>query len=376
MGPILLSVNPYREVGNPLTLTSTREAASSAGCAELGQVVQEAVRMQRESGYPQAVIVSGSSGSGKTFTSMALLRKLFEVAGGCGAPSSSMAASGSGGLPVFPGASALTTGSSATTAGTRCQLETDTFKHLAAAFTVLRSLCASKTAANRESSRVGHFIEVQVSDGALYRTKIHCYFLDHSRVVRPPPTEKNYHIFYQMLAGLSLEERSQLGLEGFTVRDLLYLNMGDTRQDEVADAQRFAEWKANLAVLGIPFMDVLRVFAAILLLGNVEFVAPTTTTTSSSSAARAGQRQQHRDRGEAPDDDDEDDGHEAYDVEVLGQDELNSVASLLGVSSASLLQGLTSRTHMARGQPVRSMSDANLVNRSIHLSIDETFINF
>ena len=33
-----------------------------------------------------------------------------------------------------------------------------------------------------------------------------------------------------MLAGLSQEERSQLGLEGFTVRDLLYLNMGDTRQ--------------------------------------------------------------------------------------------------------------------------------------------------
>lgn len=24
----------------------------------------------------------------------------------------------------------------------------------------------------------GHFIEVQVTDGALYRTKIHCYFLD------------------------------------------------------------------------------------------------------------------------------------------------------------------------------------------------------
>ena len=41
--------------------------------------------------------------------------------------------------------------------------ETDTFKHLAASFTVLRSLCSAKTAINRESSRVGHFIEVQVS---------------------------------------------------------------------------------------------------------------------------------------------------------------------------------------------------------------------
>ena len=53
----------------------------------------------------------------------------------------------------------------------------------------------------------GHFIEVQVTDGALYRTKIHCYFLDQTRVVRPLAREKNYHIFYQMLAGLSADER-------------------------------------------------------------------------------------------------------------------------------------------------------------------------
>ena len=68
----------------------------------------------------------------------------------------------------------------------------------------------------------GHFIEVQVSDGALYRTKIHCYFLDQSRVVRPLPTEKNYHVFYQMMAGLGTNERKELGLAGYTVRDLRY----------------------------------------------------------------------------------------------------------------------------------------------------------
>ena len=59
----------------------------------------------------------------------------------------------------------------------------------------------------------GHFIEVQVSGGALYRTKIHCYFLDQSRVIRLHPTEKNYHIFYQLMAGLNPSERRQLGLQ-------------------------------------------------------------------------------------------------------------------------------------------------------------------
>ena len=37
------------------------------------------------------------------------------------------------------------------------------------------------------------------------------------------------------------------------------------------EAARFADWRANLAVLGIPFMDVVRVLVAILLLGNVSF---------------------------------------------------------------------------------------------------------
>ncbi|XP_003244419.1 unconventional myosin-VIIa-like [Acyrthosiphon pisum] len=92
-------------------------------------------------------------------------------------------------------------------------------KYLAAAFTVLRSLGSVKTSSNSESSRIGHFIEVQVTDGALYRIKIHCYFLDQSRVVHPLPNEKNYHIFYQMLAGLSQEERGmQRPLRGSTLQ--------------------------------------------------------------------------------------------------------------------------------------------------------------
>lgn len=140
VGPIVLSVNPYKDVGNPLTLSSTKESADN--CPELTKVASEALRLQSESGYPQAIIVSGSSGSGKTHASMVLVRQLFNISEGGNHESS------------------------------------DTFKHLSAAFTVLRSLGSAQTATNKESSRVGHFIEVQVTDGALYRTKIHCYFLD------------------------------------------------------------------------------------------------------------------------------------------------------------------------------------------------------
>lgn len=78
-----------------------------------------------------------------------------------------------------------------------------------------------------------------MTDGALYRTKIHCYFLDQTRVIRPLPGEKNYHIFYQMLAGLSAEERGKLNLEGCTPSNLRYLLHGDTKQDTAEDATRY-----------------------------------------------------------------------------------------------------------------------------------------
>ncbi|XP_045464718.1 unconventional myosin-IXb isoform X1 [Harmonia axyridis] len=286
VGPILLCINPYRDVGNPLTLSSTRGLALSA---QLSSVVQEAIRQQSETGYPQAIILSGTSGSGKTHASMLLLRQLFQVAGG--GP------------------------------------ETDAFKHLAAAFTVLRSLGSAKTRANSESSRIGQFIEVQVTDGALYRTKIHCYFLDQTRVIKPLAGEKNYHIFYQMLAGLSNEERAKLNLEGHKPSTLKYLMSGDTRQDLAEDASRFLAWKTCLGILGIPFLDVVRVLAAVLLLGNVQFI----------------------------------DG-KGLEVDVKGESELNAVAGLLGVSGATLFKGLTTRTHNARGQLVKSVCDANMSN--------------
>ena len=101
-------------MGNPITLNSTREAARTA--EDFYRVAQEAIRVQGETGYSQAIILSGACGSGKTYASMVLQRQLFDIAGG--GP------------------------------------ETDAFKHVAAAFSVLRSLGSAKTAANRESSRI------------------------------------------------------------------------------------------------------------------------------------------------------------------------------------------------------------------------------
>ena len=117
MGPILLMANSFNAVGNALTLSSTKSIPSPV---PIQKVVQEALRQQSDTAYPQAIILSGSSGSGKTYASMLVLRQLFEVAGG--------------------------------------GVETDAYKHLMASITVLRSLGTAKTTSNSESSRIvsGH----------------------------------------------------------------------------------------------------------------------------------------------------------------------------------------------------------------------------
>ena len=69
---------------------------------------------------------------------------------------------------------------------------------------------------------------------------------------------------------------------------------------------------------------------------------------------------------------------DSFEVDIIGKEELNVVARLLGISTTLLWQGITTRTHTVRGQPVKSMSDANLVRtNSLFLAFySKTLISF
>ncbi|CAG9087282.1 unnamed protein product [Plutella xylostella] len=55
IGPILVSLNGYTDTSNPLTLSAARAACRP----ELARLVHDAVRHQADTGYPQAIILSG-----------------------------------------------------------------------------------------------------------------------------------------------------------------------------------------------------------------------------------------------------------------------------------------------------------------------------
>lgn len=91
-----------------------------------------------------------------------------------------------------------------------------------------------------------------------------------------------------------------------------YLASPHQRRPDPEDAARFHAWKTCLGILGIPFLDVVRVLGAVLLLGNVQF------TENAAGAA-----------------------------EPAAEAELASAAALLGVPAPALLRGLAERAARA-----------------------------
>ncbi|XP_074539900.1 myosin IEb [Halichoeres trimaculatus] len=239
IGPVLISVNPFKQ----LPYFTDREVELYQGAAQyenpphIYALADNMYRNMMIDCENQCVIISGESGAGKTVAAKFIMSYVSKVSGG----------------------------------GDKVQHVKDIILQ---SNPLLEAFGNAKTVRNNNSSRFGKYFEIQFSrGGAPDGGKISNFLLEKSRVVSQNPGERNFHIYYQLLAGASGEQRENLGVT--TPDYYFYLNQSGTYTvEDVDDKKEFSDTMEAMSVVGLSMDDqdsVLQLVAGIIHLGNISF---------------------------------------------------------------------------------------------------------
>ncbi|XP_032741248.1 unconventional myosin-VIIb [Rattus rattus] len=237
-GSILVAVNPFQML--PLYTLEQVQIYYSRHMGELPPhvfaIANSCYFNMKKNKRDQCCIISGESGAGKTETTKLILQFL------------------------------------ATVSGQHSWIEQQVLE----ANPILEAFGNAKTIRNDNSSRFGKYIDIHFnSSGVIEGASIEHFLLEKSRVCRQAAEERNYHIFYCMLMGMSLEEKNMLGLG--MPSEYHYLTMGNcTSYEGLSDAKDYAHVRSAMKILQFSDSenwDISKLLAAILHLGNVGFMA-------------------------------------------------------------------------------------------------------
>ncbi|XP_034827746.1 myosin-VIIa isoform X2 [Maniola hyperantus] len=286
-GSILVAVNPYQIL--PIYTADQIKLYKERKIGELPPHIfaigDNAYAHMRRYGQDQCIVISGESGAGKTESTKLILQYLAAIS------------------------------------GKHSWIE----QQILEANPILEAFGNAKTVRNDNSSRFGKYIDIHFnSNGVIEGAKIEQYLLEKSRIVFQGTDERNYHVFYCLLAGLSKEEKKKLDLG--EPSEYRYLSGGNSFTCEGRDdAAEFADIRSAMKVLLFTeseIWDILKLLAAVLHCGNIKYEA---TVVDNLDA-----------------------------TEIVEQANVKRVASLLGVPTQTLIQALTRKTLFAHGETVVS----------------------
>ncbi|KAK3275179.1 hypothetical protein CYMTET_16678 [Cymbomonas tetramitiformis] len=253
VGDVLLAVNPFKPLdcyGTDSIQAYSKPLASPQTLVEVDdpphifKVARAAVRSMRTEKKSQAILISGESGAGKTESTKHILHFLTHCASGD---------------------------------GPRRMSEAPVEEKIMASNPVLEAFGNAKTVHNNNSSRFGKFFQVQYNNNdTIVGAKVLIYLLERSRVAKIGPGERNYHVFYQLCAGATAEQRQAFDLGPATA--FYYLTSPDGIVEEIPnvdDAREFSTLLAALKSVGISATEtnaIMQCLAGILHLGNIQMV--------------------------------------------------------------------------------------------------------
>ncbi|KAH9064082.1 P-loop containing nucleoside triphosphate hydrolase protein, partial [Lactarius vividus] len=240
IGAVLISVNPFRDLGIYTEEVLRRYQGKNRlevpphvfGIAESAYYNMNAYKEN------QCVIISGESGAGKTEAAKRIMQYIAAVSGG---QDSSIQQIKEMVLATNP---------------------------------LLESFGCAKTLRNNNSSRHGKYLEIMFNEHAEpIGAQITNYLLEKARVVGQVRNERNFHIFYQFTKAASDEQREAFGLQG--PEAYAYTSLSNCLEVEgINDNNDFADTLSAMNVIGLSAeeqSEIFRMLAIILWLGNVQY---------------------------------------------------------------------------------------------------------
>jgi myosin heavy subunit len=222
----------------------------------------------------QSIIISGESGAGKTEATKIIMKYLARITRKT--PSSSAASKKT---PSKDGGSSNIDSLLLSPDGKRIAALED---RVLSSNPLLEAFGNAKTLRNDNSSRFGKFIYIYFDtvSGSISGASISNYLLEKTRITTQVDGERNYHIFYQLLSGCSAETLQSLGLQGGVSRFKYLKNIGIYNNNNTGnnnnqeDANALETTRSCLSSIGVDDEEQQSVFAmvaAVLHLGNVQF---------------------------------------------------------------------------------------------------------
>lgn len=252
-GIVLIATNPFQRV-DQLYSQDIIQAYAGKRRGELDPhlfaIAEDAYRCMKMDGRNQTIVVSGESGAGKTVSAKYIMRFFASVEEESELESN---------------------------IGTQHKSDmSEVEKQILATNPIMEAFGNAKTTRNDNSSRFGKYLEILFDkDTVIIGAKIRTYLLERSRLVFQPQTERNYHIFYQLLAGLDESAKAKFLLKDAS--DFYYTSQGgSSRIEGVDDAQDFKRTKEALSLIGLSEdfqLQIYQILAALLHIGNIKISA-------------------------------------------------------------------------------------------------------
>ncbi|XP_024223619.1 myosin heavy chain, non-muscle isoform X2 [Bombus impatiens] len=257
-GLFCVVVNPYKRL--PIYTEKIMERYKGIKRHEVPPhvfaITDTAYRSMLQDREDQSILCTGESGAGKTENTKKVIQYLAYVA--ASKPKSNATPS-----------PALIIGSGNVSDKFAGELE----QQLLQANPILEAFGNAKTVKNDNSSRFGKFIRINFdASGYIAGANIETYLLEKSRAIRQAKDERTFHIFYQLLAGASADQKKEFILED--PKHYPFLSNGALPVPGVDDSAEFFSTVKSMHIMGMTnedFSSIFRIVSAVMLFGSMQF---------------------------------------------------------------------------------------------------------